>query len=599
MKTTLRIYLSILEIVVVIIAGGCASPPPIAASTGATTYSITPALMAPFAYGVASGDMTGDSAVLWTRTAGRTTVTPELSFTPSFDRAQALQPVASTEDSDFTVRVLATGLRPGTRYFYRFTSGLDVSPAGSFRTAYAPEEHAVVRMAFTGDADSRWRPFPILASLAQENVDYFLFLGDLIYEFMDDENKTAVEDLRGYRFKYRENREPRANSASAMVPMRDLYGAFGQYSVVDNHETGMSKADPKGPRYTEGGAPLAGGFVNKSEGFRARMQAYREYQPVREEMHSDLGDARTDQTHRYYRAIPWGANVELIILDDRSYRDVMVTPPATSCTRTMLGATQLKWFEEALLAAQRRRAVWKVVVISSPMQEFGNTSQVGFQMDGFKSWVGGYRCERNRILKFIDDRAIDNVVFVTTDNHYTSINNLMYETVPDDLRSARKRARNAFEIMTGPLGAVTGSGAEIPPVPPYGRKIDLKDLTRRDADRKILAVWHGESADADGKVLGMKHAGLDPIGLEADFPGLEAATIRSTGGKPGTVEPLAFASFLSFSYAVLTFDQSHLHVQLKTTPNVADFRTLRNADTEKNYESWRAEETFSFVVKAQ
>ena len=65
------------------------------------------------------------------------------------------------------------------------------------------------------------------------------------------------------------------------------------------------------------------------------------------------------------------------------------------------------------------------------------------------------------------------------------------------------------------------------------------------------------------------------------------------------VEPLAFASFLSFSYAVLTFDQSHLHVQLKTTPNVADFRTLRNADTEKNYESWRAEETFSFVVRAQ
>ena len=602
MKTTLRIPLAHIAIVVGIVGGGCASLPPLAPSGGAdksATYTITPALAAPFAYGVASGDMTGDSAVLWTRTASRATVIPELSFTPSFDRAQALPPVTSTEDSDFTVKVLATGLRPGTRYFYRFTSGRDVSPIGSFRTAYAADEHAVVRMAFTGDADWRWRPFPILASLAQENVDFFLFLGDLIYEFMDDENKTAVEDLRGYRFKYRENREPRPNSASAMVPMRDLYGAFGQYSVFDNHETGMSKVDRNAPRYTEGGAPFAGSFVNKSEGFRARIQAYREYQPVREEMHSGSGDSRTEQTHRFYRAIAWGANVELIVLDDRSYRDVTADPPATSCARTMLGSVQLKWLEDALLAAQRRRAVWKVVVISSPMQEFGNAAQVGFQMDGFKSWPGGYRCERNRILKFIDDHAIDNVVFVTTDNHYTSINNLVYETVPDDPRSARKQARNAFEIMTGPLGAVTGSGAEIPPAPPYGRKIDLKGLDRREADRSILSVWNGESADAVGKVLGLKQAGLDPIGLETNFPGLEAASIRSVGGMPGAVEPLAFASFLSFSYAVLTFDQSHLHVQMKTTPNVPDPRTLLKADAEREYESWRAEETFSFVVKAQ
>ena len=63
--------------------------------------------------------------------------------------------------------------------------------------------------------------------------------------------------------------------------------------------------------------------------------------------------------------------------------------------------------------------------------------------------------------------------------------------------------------------------------------------------------------------------------------------------------PLAFASFNSFSYAVLTFDQSHLHVQVKGMAAVADPSTLMKDDVLKEYESRRAEETFSFTVRAQ
>jgi len=588
----------IVAVLIALLAGGCVSPTPprvSAAADSAAPYPVTPALTASFAYGVASGDMTSESAVLWTRTPGPATVIPELSLTPSFDRAQALPAATTSEASDFTVKVLATGLQPGTRYFYRFRSGSDVSPIGSFRTAYASDQHAVVRMAFTGDADWKWKPYPILADLAQENLDYFLFLGDLIYESTDLAGESAVEDLRGYRFKYRENREPRGNSTSRMVPMRDLYGAFGQYSVFDNHEMGLSK-DPNAPSYNEGGAQVADGFVNQTDGFKVRIQAYREYQPVRDEMHTGTGDGRTDRTGKFYRAVSWGANLEMIVLDDRSYRDVRLPdsadPAATSCARTMLGPVQLKWFQDALLAAKQRRVVWKVVIISSPIQEFGRASQVGADMEGTKSWAGAYRCERNKLLKFVDDHAIDNVVFLTTDNHYTAINNLTYETVPEDPRSPRNPARNAFEIMTGPLGAATGT-------PPYGRNIDIKGLSRREADRKILEVWNGESPDADGQLMGLKQAGLDPIGLEANFPGLEVASIRSAGGSPGVVEPLAFATFRSYSYAVLTFDQSHLHVQVKGMLSVPNPSALLKADAEKEYESRRIEETFSFAVKAR
>jgi len=564
-----------------------------AESTGPSP--VTPALTAPFAYGVASGDMSHESAILWTRTPGLTTVVPELSLTPTFDNPQTLPAVTTSEASDFTVKVLATGLEPGTKYFFRFKAGRDVSSVGSFKTAYAPDQDTAVAMAFTGDADWKWKPYPLLVALAKEPLDFFLFLGDLIYETTDLTSTTAVEDLDGYRFKYRENREPRANSVSQMVPMRDLYAAFGQYSVFDNHETGLSKADTNAPPYTEGGAQVLGQFVNQTAGFQARIQAYKEYQPIRDERHTGIGDPRTDQTSKFYRAIPWGANVELVILDDRSYRDVRLPnsddPAASSCLRTMLGPVQGQWFEAALLAAQQRHIVWKVVVISSPIQELGRASHIGSDLNGTKSWAGAYRCERNKLLKFIDDHAIDNVVFLTTDNHYTIINNLHYNTVPDDPHSPQKAARNAFEILTGPLGAGAGN--------PPGLKVDTKGLSRREADRKILAVWNGDSPNTDGKQRGLKQAGLDPIGLEADFPGLDAASIHSVDGQSDAVEPMDFASFNTYSYAVLTFDRSSLHIQVKSIPIVPDPFTLLNADTEREYENRWVEETLSFTVKAQ
>jgi phosphodiesterase/alkaline phosphatase D-like protein len=42
--------------------------------------------------------------------------------------------------------------------------------------------------------------------------------------------------------------------------------------------------------------------------------------------------------------------------------------------------------------------------------------------DGGKSWMGGYRAERNELLKFIADHGVHNVVFLATDDHQNRIN---------------------------------------------------------------------------------------------------------------------------------------------------------------------------------
>lgn len=40
--------------------------------------------------------------------------------------------------------------------------------------------------------------------------------------------------------------------------------------------------------------------------------------------------------------------------------------------------------------------------------------------------MGGYRAERNELLKYIADHRIHNVVFLATDDHQNRINELLY-----------------------------------------------------------------------------------------------------------------------------------------------------------------------------
>jgi phosphodiesterase/alkaline phosphatase D-like protein len=585
-----RTFLSLVVVAMVGIGNAQAQTAPFPTQT---PVPVKPAESGPFAYGVASGDMTPTSAILWTRTPETGDITPELSTDQAFSNPTALPAVRTSDASDFTTRVTASGLTPGTTYYYRFRSQNAVSDVGSFRTAYAADQDTPVTIGFTGDAHWAWKPYPLLTSLVKEPLDTFVFLGDLIYESRNLEtgkNGTiAAESLDDFRAKYRENREPRAGAASTMVPMRDLYERFGQYSVFDNHETGLSKMHGA-PPYITGGATTDDQFVNETEGFHDRIRAYSEYQPVEEATVQATGDPRLDGTQMFYRTVPWGANVELFVLDDRSYRDAALPnatdPAAADCSRTMLGGPQLSWFENQLMAAQSHGVIWKVVVVSSPMQELGK------DFDGTKAWPAGYACERNRVLKFIDDNGINNVVFLTTDNHYTVINNLSYNADPGDPVSPLVAARNTIEILTGPLGA------DVDPID-QTHNVDVYGLSLRDADRKVVDTWNGDLPDAKGKVNGLVQQGFDPIGLEAGFPGLVASSVVAAGMPAGQIIAADFASFRSFGYAVLKFDRGSLSVRIMGIPAVIDPTQLYNSTFERTYEQEQAQEILRFQLLAQ
>jgi phosphodiesterase/alkaline phosphatase D-like protein len=152
-----------------------------------------------FTHGVASGDVTSEGAVLWTRTNRGADLTAEVSTTESFAEIAVEQEVEASGDADNTAKAEVAGLQPATQYYYRFTSGDETSLIGAFLTAPASDQEAAVRFVFSGDSDgtvsedgTRQYDFGVLDAARQENADFFVYLGDTI-----DANSEQAEPATG------------------------------------------------------------------------------------------------------------------------------------------------------------------------------------------------------------------------------------------------------------------------------------------------------------------------------------------------------------------------------------------------------------------
>jgi alkaline phosphatase D len=160
-----------------------------------------------FAEGVASGDPTADSVLLWTRlSSGESQDMPlsvEVAEDAAFARVVARAQTMARASADHTCRVLVGGLRPAKTYWYRFTmadgSG---SRIGRTRTAPAADAERPVNFAFVSCQDicegSQHAYRRMIAederASAGSDLDFVLHLGDFVYEVV-----TYPEDVPGGR----------------------------------------------------------------------------------------------------------------------------------------------------------------------------------------------------------------------------------------------------------------------------------------------------------------------------------------------------------------------------------------------------------------
>ncbi|MEC7148660.1 MAG: PhoD-like phosphatase N-terminal domain-containing protein, partial [Pseudomonadota bacterium] len=79
-----------------------------------------------FTHGVASGDPLADRVIIWSRYVPATgsdrvdNIIWQVAYDRSFGDLAASGVTQTSAERDFTIKVDATGLKPGRRFFYRF-----------------------------------------------------------------------------------------------------------------------------------------------------------------------------------------------------------------------------------------------------------------------------------------------------------------------------------------------------------------------------------------------------------------------------------------------------------------------------------------------
>jgi alkaline phosphatase D len=403
-----------------------------------------------FIHGVASGDVTSESAVLWAQTDQDGQLNVQVSKHPNFKKLDFEGSVHATADSDFTAKSLAEGLKPDTLYYYRFTAGSTTSEIGTFRTSPLEDKKADVHFTWSGDTDVSkingnryFGDWLSLNAIRSENPDFFIYLGDIIYS---DLRATGIlpdaQTLDQFRQIYKDSRDVPA--------LHELLKSTSVFPAWDDHEVRND---------------WAGQTVDPTF-FEIGKRSFSEYTPIGQ-LHSTSDPDCAGPTQ--FRVKHWGKDVDLIILDTRTCRsanvqaqcqgDIVPTlpssirallpnppippqPPAGCLAaindpdRTMLGIEQKVRFKDALLNSN---AKFKFVVTSVSIQQ-----TFAFPYD---SWEG-YGAERSEILNFIRDNEIKNVIFLTTDLHLNLMNEVFIDLFTDPTPIS-------YEVVTGPIGAET------------------------------------------------------------------------------------------------------------------------------------------------
>ena len=387
---------------------------PEALATGVNPRAFASAAGGTFAEGVIAGDPTTTGMTLWTRlhdVAGKIPVALEVATDKGFRKVVAKQKISAVAGSDFSVKAQIKGLKPYTQYYYRFATKSKDSPVGRFRTALPADSNEKVRFAFFSCQDYTFGYYNAHAAMANDDLDFVVNLGDYIYAEAyhkvgaDGVRTDAIGEaatLKQYRDKYKLYRTD-AN-------LRAMHANFAMVSTWDDHEVQDNYA---------GGAGADGGLAPAKKYTLARQKAG--YQAFFESM--PINPISGGPGQRIYRSLRFGKHVEIIMLDERQYREnqplddigqVDLTNPANvdaiNAPRQYLGEKQLAFLKERL---KNSTATWKVIANETMMMNTKFTATTDYNLD---DWTG-YQAQRTEVLSYIRDNAIKDVISVVGDIH--------------------------------------------------------------------------------------------------------------------------------------------------------------------------------------
>ncbi|HWA71951.1 MAG TPA: alkaline phosphatase D family protein [Polyangiaceae bacterium] len=387
------------------------------------------------AWGLQIGDVFADRALIWSRADRPARMLVEYAFDERFRSRRFVAGPLVLDVSDFTGRVALNGLPPATDVFVRVTfEALDRSRAksepvlGRFRTA--PNRCQNVRFVWGGDTagqgwgiDLEYGGMRLYEAMRKARPDFFLHSGDNIYA--DGPMVPEVKDAAGaviWRNAFLDVVPEKLKVAETLNEYRRayLYNRYDQNVVLfnnevpqiwqwDDHEVinNWSPSKQLDARYTTTDVRVLVANARR---------AFLEYSPLRWN--------GSDESGRVYRQIPYGDDLDIFVLDMRSYRagngcNVETAPgPETA----FLGRAQLDWLKRGL---RQSRATWKIIAADMPLglvvadgtDPVSGCARFENSANG-DGPVLGREFEIAELLRFLKRAHIDNVVWLTADVHY-------------------------------------------------------------------------------------------------------------------------------------------------------------------------------------
>ncbi|GAC1502753.1 MAG: alkaline phosphatase [Pseudarthrobacter sp.] len=440
--------------------------------------------------GIATGDVTADSAVLWSRASGpgRMLATlravddggATLSGAGAFERT--LRGPRATQASDFTAKIHAGHLPANTRFALEISFEDEDGAAGetingTFRTA--PDTgtfqsgtkgqgrskadgspSSVQSFVWTGDtAGQGWGINEEIGGMrgyqAMRNTrpDFFIHSGDTIYadgpiaatvvepdgqiwrNLVTEEVSKVAETLTEFRGRHRYN--------SMDANMRAMFADVPVIAQWDDHEThnnwypGQIIDDG---RYT----------VRDVNTLAARgRQAWQENMPIADSSAlwrpGTFDDGGQYQPARIYRKISRGPQLDIFCLDMRTYKSPNTDGKEAYAT-SILGQEQVDWL---IREVSKSKATWKVIANDLPLGIVVpdgpvNEESVSNRDNGAPL---GRELEIAGVLSAFKRNRVKNVVWLTADVHYCAAHHYSPE------QAAFTDFDPFWEFVAGPINA--------------------------------------------------------------------------------------------------------------------------------------------------
>ncbi len=358
--------------------------------------------------------------------------------------------------------VVLEGLEPGRRYRYQVETAdgtMWEHEDAVFRTP--PPSGAPTRVIMAaGSGANHWARFKtgVWSAIADSGPDLFLALGDTPYAdgllWVEDdlwneareryeaspseEGQRLLEDL-GDQFRRRAS-EAMALSYESFRETRDFETMARKSFWVatwDDHDTGMDNGDRDNPVLGQAREVFKAFTPNPSFGANGEG---------------------------VYWAQQWG-DVDIILLDDQTWRTPTTAALAEPESATMLGDRQFDWLVDRLAGS---KAVFKIVVNGSPFNDNSRKED---------AWVS-YPAERERLMDAIARYRVGGVVLLSGDVHRSELFRLPW--LED------RGGYGLFELVTSPLFQRARA---------CGDAVPFRQFCTGDPEKSILELFAWIEAD--------------------------------------------------------------------------------------------------------